>query len=207
MYSRMIFVSIFILLITQFSVRSFSQDKVFQCVSPETTMVPIKTIVIDSQLSLKRKQIILYDNAAFPERLSYCQQFEIYRNDSLTLLQTISDSGDYLHNDELIDINSDGHNDLRIEGDVYQLLEPSNYWLYNPERECFKYSEELSGMSGSSVEDDGTISSQDLSTGGRGGEWDKFKFINGKMVLVENNEMDGVLVDSIIIVTSKKTYL
>jgi hypothetical protein len=161
-----------------------AQDKVFQCSSPKITIEPLKTIEISSKISLKLKQIIFFDSTAFPDRLSYSQIFEFYKEDTLKPMQTITDSGHYFHEYEFIDINSDGHNDLRIEDDMYDLYCPSSYWIFNPKTGLFEYSDILSGISELSS-DNGVFSTQNLSLGGRGGYYSKFIIQDGKRKDIE----------------------
>ena len=101
------------------------------------------------------------------------------------LVQEIADSGYSNHEIEFLDFNSDGYKDLMIHEDMYNMLLPSSIWLFNPQKNQFRYSKQLSGMSELSIDYDGTITSQSLSTGGKGGEYCKYRFENDTLKLIE----------------------
>ncbi len=73
-----------------------------------------------------------------------------------------------------------------IHEDPDRMSPPSNVWLFNPQDGQFRFSKELSGMRELSVDYDGTITSQNLSTGGKGGEYWKYRFEHDSLVMVED---------------------
>jgi len=129
--------------------------------------------------------ITLRDSEPSDDQLMFYKVLKIFDSSGAHLLQEIADSGNSVHEMEFVDFNSDGYKDLKIDADMYNLSMPSNVWLFEPKEHRFRYSSDLSGLSELSIGDDGTISTQHLSTGGKGGEYSKFRFEHDTLKLIE----------------------
>ncbi len=167
---------------------SFAQDhdQVFDHAVTDTVLDRMDTVNIGASTILIFETITLDDTNAAPSQLEYFQVINIFDPAKGNIVQEIPDSGHSHHEIEFIDINSDRYEDLMIHEDDYNLLQPSNVWLFKPQENRFQYSEELSGLSELSSGNDGTITSQSLSLGGTGGGYSKYRFEHDTLVTIED---------------------
>jgi len=178
---------IFILIAVFCNELLYSQDydRAFNHSVTDTIQNMTDTVSINPSRILIFQTVTLNDTDASSKQLEYYKIIKIFNPVDGHLVQEIADSGYSNHEIEFLDFNSDGYKDLMIHEDMYNMLLPSSIWLFNPQKNQFRYSKQLSGMSELSIDYDGTITSQSLSTGGKGGEYCKYRFENDTLKLIE----------------------
>jgi hypothetical protein len=178
---------IFILIVFFRNEPLYSQDynQAFNHSVTDTIQNFTDTVSINPSRKLIFQTVTLNDTDASTNQLEYYKIIKIINPVDGHLVQEIADSGHSNHEIEFVDFNSDGYKDIMIHEDMYNMLLPSSVWLFNPKNNQFRYSKELSGMSELSIDYDGTISSQSLSTGGKGGDYCKYRFENDTLKLTE----------------------
>jgi hypothetical protein len=162
-----------------------NDDSAFNHAITDTVTNVTETVNIGRSEILIFHTITIRDSEPSDDQLAFYKVLKIFDSSGGHLLQEIADSGNSDHEIEFVDFNSDGYKDLKIDADMYDLRLPSNVWLFDPKGNRFRYSSDLSGLSELSIGVDGTISTQDLSTGGKGGVYSKYRFDHDTLKLIE----------------------
>ena len=177
--------------VTQPEMGHVSEEPRFRCLKPDTTENRVDTITIGPSVTLELHKIVLHDTSESSDRLAYFQILVFHRVGTAIPLQTIPDSGRDLHSYQFLDLNSDGYRDLVVESDLYDLNPRGNVWLFSPATAHFEYSTELSDLPQLTLHQDGTLSTMDQYTGGRGGLYEKFVLDHGRRKVIHSQYWDG----------------
>ncbi len=147
----------------------------------------------------------------FPRESSFhatVNRFDIFQINNPKIHQTILDTGDEVHNFELVDINFDGYNDLKIEAGNVEYSEFSTIYLFDTSKMIFVFNEEFSGHPNLSV----NPNKQEINTfeqffRGRESEECSYKFLDGHLKMIyrdhysENvSTIENLVDDSLIVV-------
>jgi hypothetical protein len=114
------------------------------------------------------------------------RKIEVLIPDSNKHVQTIIDSMDERGGISVVDINLDGYLDLRENYGFYQISPAYCFRLFDPRKNIFELLNELCFSDYYIDTVSKVIEEHNQSTGGRGGESNKYKIINGRFQLIES---------------------
>ena len=110
------------------------------------------------------------------------------------LFQIINDTTDFMYGGDwvkYVDLNFDGFLDLDLPIGYHNLTQEHKFWIYDKNKKQYCFSPELSKLKTYSInKEKKEIETHSQSTGGKGYSSQRYKFLNGKLKLIESEYLN-----------------